>query len=198
MNKQEFIANLRKKLTGLPRQELESRLNFYKELIDDRIEEGVSEKEAVAAIGSVEKVASQIKEDFSITTMQNKKIKQTRQLKAWEIVLLVLGSPIWLSLLIAAFAVVISVYAVLWSLIISLWAVFASLACCAPCGILVGIIYAFIGNTFFGIALVGTSVICAGLSIFMFFGCLAATRGACLLIKKMASGIKNVFKKEIA
>ena len=38
------------------------------------------------------------------------KVKGRRQLKAWEIVLLALGSPIWISLLVAGFVVILSIY----------------------------------------------------------------------------------------
>ena len=55
--------------------------------------------------------------------------------RRWLIVLLALGSPIWLSLLIAAAAVVLSLYIVLWSLILSLWAVELSLAVAALAGV---------------------------------------------------------------
>ena len=52
MRKQEFLDLLRKKLAGLPREDVEERLAFYCEMIDDRTEECGSEEEAVAAIGS--------------------------------------------------------------------------------------------------------------------------------------------------
>ena len=49
MNKQEFLSQLRKGLAGLPQNDIEERLAFYGEMIDDRIEEGLSEEEAVSA-----------------------------------------------------------------------------------------------------------------------------------------------------
>ena len=48
MNKQEFLDALRERLSGLPSREVEDRLGFYGEIIDDRIEEGISEHDAVA------------------------------------------------------------------------------------------------------------------------------------------------------
>ena len=45
MNKQEFLAELRRGLSGLPRDDIEERLSFYGEMLDDRIEEGLSEEE---------------------------------------------------------------------------------------------------------------------------------------------------------
>ena len=56
MNKQEFLAGLQKGLSGLPQEDVEERLTFYGEMLDDRMEEGLSEEEAVAAAGSVEEI----------------------------------------------------------------------------------------------------------------------------------------------
>ena len=63
MRKQEFIYQLWKKLSDLPKEEVEERLSFYAEMIDDRMEEGLSEEEAVAAIGSTDEIAGQIVDD---------------------------------------------------------------------------------------------------------------------------------------
>ena len=40
MCKQDFLNALEAKLSGLPKKDIEERLNFYEEIIDDRIEEG--------------------------------------------------------------------------------------------------------------------------------------------------------------
>ena len=53
MNKQEFLSGLRKGLCGLPQDDIEERLSFYGEMIDGRIEEGLSEEEAVSEIGAL-------------------------------------------------------------------------------------------------------------------------------------------------
>ncbi len=199
MSKQEFLAGLRKGLSGLPRDDIEERLTFYNEMIEDRKEEGLSEEEAVSAVGSVDEIAAQIVADISLAKIAKEKIKPKRRLKAWEIVLLLLGSPIWLSLLFAAFAVSLSLYVALWSVIISMWVVFGSLIGCALGGIVAGTGFAFGGNGLTGIAMIGAGIVCAGLSIFLFYGCKVATKGTLLLTKKIALGIKNCFiKKEEA
>ena len=146
MSKQGFLAQLRKGLSGLPQEDIEERLTFYSEMIDDRIEEGLSEPEAVSAIGTVDDIITQILADTTITKLVKEKVKPKRTPKAWEIVLLVLGSPIWLSLLIVAFAIVLSLYATLWSVVISLWAVFGSLIGCSFGSMVAGLILACSGN----------------------------------------------------
>ena len=40
MRKLEFLAALNVKLSGLPKEEVKERTNFYSEMIDDRIEDG--------------------------------------------------------------------------------------------------------------------------------------------------------------
>ena len=45
MNKKEFLSSLNKKLSKFSKQEVKERLVFYSEMIDDRVEEGLSEEE---------------------------------------------------------------------------------------------------------------------------------------------------------
>lgn len=193
MKKHEFLDALRKKLGGIPKTELEERLRFYSEMIDDRIEDGMTEEVAVSDVGSVEEVATQIIADMPLSKLAKEKIKPKRRLAVWEIVLLAIGSPIWLSLAIAAVAVVLSLYVVLWSLALSLWAIFASLLACALGGVVAGAMFAISGSGAAGIAVIGGGVLCAGLAIFLFFGCRSATNGTVLFAKKIVLGIKKCF-----
>ena len=144
MRKQEFLAQLHKGLSGLPQSDIEERLAFYNEMIEDHIEEGLSEEEAVSAVGSVDEIVTQITADIPLTKTTKEKIKSNkpnRRLTAGEIILLVLGSPLWLSLGIAAIAVTLSLYISLWAVIVSLWAVFASVAACSIGGVLTCIFF---------------------------------------------------------
>ena len=196
MTKQEFITELRKKLCGLPEKDIDERIAFYIEMIDDRIEEGSTEADAVADIGSVDEIAAQIIADIPFTKIAKERIRPKKRLRAWEIVLLALGSPIWLSLTIAASAVILSLYVVIWSLAVSLWAIFASFVACAAGGASAGIVFIVVGSVFNGIAMIGAGIACAGLSIFMFFGSYFATKGIIILTKKIALGIKKCFVKK--
>ena len=121
MTKQEFIKKLNKKLSGLTRVEVKERLAFYSEMIDDRIEEGLSEGEAVSAVGDIDRIAMQIKNEGNLDTGSEREKK--KRLTAGETVLVIFASPIWIPLLLAALAVMASVYAVIWSVIIAAWAI---------------------------------------------------------------------------
>ena len=196
MTKREFLDELKKGLLGIPEEDITRSIEFYSEMIDDRIEDGKTEEEAVVEIGTVKEVVSQILSEIPISKLIKEKVKKRRKLGAFEIVLLVLGSPIWISLLAAAFAVILAVYVVIWSVIVSLWAVFASLAACALGGVVAGVIFICTGNLFSGLAMIAASLVCSGLSIFSFFGFKAATKGVLILTKKIVLGIKNCFVKK--
>lgn len=191
MTKQEFLSALQDGLRGLPLSDIDERVSFYAELIADSVEEGVSEEEAVAAIGSVEEIAAQIVADTPLTRLVSVKIQSNRRLSPLEIVLLVLGSPVWLSLLIAIVAVALSLCVVIWSVVVSLWSVFAGLAASAFGCLVGGIVFLCTGHTFSGLATIAAVLVCAGLSIFALYGCKAVTKGAVLLTKKMGLAIKK-------
>jgi uncharacterized membrane protein len=198
MTKIKFLLALHDKLSGLPQDDVEERLNFYSEMIEDRMEEGMPEEEAVAAVGSVDEIAAQIVGDIPLTKMVKEKIKHKHRLKAWEIVLLAVGSPIWFSLLIAFLSVVVSLYVSLWSVVISLWSVFVSLIACALYGVVAGAAFSLGENALSGLAMIGAGLICGGLSVFLFYGCKAVTKGTALLAAKTVRGMKKAFvKKEV-
>lgn len=193
MCKQEFLDALRKKLSGLPKQDIEEHIDFYSEIIDDRTEDGVTEKVAVSEIGSVDKTASRILSEIPLAKIVKEKIKQPHTTKVWIIALLALGSPIWLSLLIAAVSVYLSLYVVMWSLVISLWAIDVSFAAGSVAGVVSLFVFAFTGNLTGGLALLAAGIFCMGLSVFQFFACKAATKGCLWLTKKITLGIKYCF-----
>lgn len=193
MNKREFLARLREGLRGLPREDIEERVIFYSEMIDERLEEGLSEAEAVGKLGPVGDVVSQILADTPPAEPVREKTRPRGRARPWEIVLLVLGFPVWLPLLIAAFAVFLAAVIVLWALVVSLWAVDASLLGCVLGGAVSAAAFFLRGNGLTAAAMLSAGLCCAGLAIFCFFGCKAVTKGALWLTKKTASGVKHLF-----
>ena len=195
MRKEEFLAVLEESLSGLAAATVTEWLAFYGEMIDDKREDGCPEEEAVAQLGAVDAIAKEIIAQTPLVKIVGEKIKSQRRLGVLEIVLLVLGSPIWLSLAIAAVAVVLALYAVLWSVVVSLWAIFASLVGSALGLCVAGGAHIFGGNTATGFAMIGAALALGGIAVFAFFGCRAATKGILLLTKKSVFGIKKMFLK---
>lgn len=65
MNKKEFLKGLRKKLKTLKPAEIQKHLNDYEELLSDMMEDGLSEEDAIAEIGTPEQIAGEILDNAS-------------------------------------------------------------------------------------------------------------------------------------
>jgi uncharacterized membrane protein len=78
MNKQEFLKCLREGLAGLPQEDVERAIDFYEEMIDDRMEDGLTEEEAVASLGSLEEVIAKMAAE-----MPPLKKKKAMRLRWW-------------------------------------------------------------------------------------------------------------------
>ena len=95
MNKEQFLIELASALAGLPEEDIERSLEFYSEMIDDRIEDGLSEEEAVAALGSIDEIRAQIIKDTPLSRIVRECVKPTHKPGGFEIALLIIGFPIW-------------------------------------------------------------------------------------------------------
>ena len=193
MNKHEFTAALGARLTGFPKREAEERIAFYVEMIEDRMEEGLSEAAAVKAVGTVDAVAAQIMAEIPLSAMVKARIRPQHRLSWWEITLIGLGFPVWFSLLASLFAVAVSLWATLWSLVISLWAVFGSCAGGAVGGLCATCVLFFVGEPLGALMMLAATLAAAGVAILAFFGSLAATKGAACLTARLPRFIKLCF-----
>lgn len=196
MTKKEFLSEIEKGLCGLAQSDIEERVAFLCEMIDDRMEEGLSQEDAVAEMGSVNDVISQIIAETPLPKIVRERVRPKRRVSAWEIVLLAVGSPLWLALLIAALAVILSIYVVIWSVVISLWAIWVSLAAAAAGGVVCAAVLTFRGNVPAGLCVLGAGMICGGVAVLLFFGCKAVTKGVIWLSKKAVQGIKTLMLKK--
>lgn len=193
MNKREFLEQIRSGLCDLPEEDAAKYLDFYGEMIDDRMEDGLTEDEAVEALGSVDSITAQIREEHQLPENEPVPADKRRKLRAWQIVLLILGSPVWLPLVLAAGIILLAVFIVLWSVVITLYSVEASFAGVAVGGIAGSAVFLFSGEALQAAFLLGSGLICAGLAVLFFFVCNLAAKGVIILIKKTASGINRLF-----
>jgi uncharacterized membrane protein len=123
MNKQQFIDEIKLRVEGLPEEEVTKSIDYYSEMIDDRIEDGMTEEEAVEAVGTVDDAVKGILENIPLTKVIKAKTKPSRKLRVWEIVLLVIGSPIWFPLLVCAILLLVLFYCIIWIWVIAFFAV---------------------------------------------------------------------------
>ncbi|MBE7003841.1 MAG: DUF1700 domain-containing protein [Ruminococcaceae bacterium] len=198
MNKDQFLLALYDELRGLPIEDVERSIAYYREMIDERVEDGMSEEEAVAALGSVQEIAQQILAEMPISSLVRERVTGGRRsLPAWEIVLLVLGAPLWFSLGIAALSILFAVYVTIWSLVLVLYAIPVALAIAAV---------ACIGAIFFKAAfgtsqlllLGGGSMVCGGLAVALVILFNGVARGVARASRSIWLWVKSLFvRKEI-
>lgn len=189
MKKVDYLNELRKRLTGLPQEDIDDRVSFYGEMIDDRIEEGLSEEEAIESIGSIESIIAQTMSETPLTKLVKEKIRPKRDLKAWEIILLVLGAPLWIPVVLGAIICILALYFTIWVFIASVYvvdlclagSVFASLA-----GIFVYLKSLNVAGALFAF---GSGLAMAGLAIILLIGCIWLTK---CLIRFTGSGLLGV------
>lgn len=196
MNKQEFLTSLRARLNGLPQEDIDERINFYEEMINDRIDDGKSEEEAVADIGSVDQIVEEIAQDTPLTKLVREKIKPKRKLKAWEIVLLILGFPLWFPLLLTAVILAFVFYLLIWVLVIVCYSVELALAASSFAGLIAFVAYLANGN--FNLMSIGVAIMAGGGAVLFIFACYGATKATLKLSKAIMTKIKMLFinKKE--
>lgn len=198
MTKQEFLASLREGLRGLPPADIEERIAFYDEMIDDRMEEGLTEEEALAELESVESVIAQITAETPLVKLVKEKVRSERKRsgKGLTTVLLVLGAPIWVSLLIAAFAVALSLAAAAWSVVISLYAAALSLAVGGVAFVAFSVVYILRGNIPGAAFAVGAGLAAVGLGLLLFPACNALAKGLVKGMKKLVLGFKSLLMRK--
>ncbi len=169
MNKTEFLAGLSEQLHEFSQSEMEKSIAFYAEMIEDRIEDGMQEEEAVGAMGDLDEIVKEIKLATPLPMLVKAKIKPQHRLKTWEIVLIVLGFPLWFPLLAAFFMMVLAVYITVWSAVIALYAGVLAFVACGIAGI-VAAFMVFPQNIASGLFLLGASILSMGLGIFSLVG----------------------------
>ena len=196
MDKKEFLSALEARLAGLPEADRRSSLDFYAEMLDDLMEGGKTEQEAVASLGSVDAIAQEILMDTPLPKLIKAKMKPKRRMRAWEIVLIAVGSPVWFPILIALFAVALSLYITLWAVVLSLYAADLAFAVSAPAGIITAIALFVSGKPAAALLFLGAGLVLAGLTVLWLLLCNLTARGVWQLGKLTLRGIKACFVRK--
>jgi len=197
MTKREFLDDLKSRLSQLPPDEIGKRLAYYAELIDDMVEDGMDEAAAVAKLGDVSKIADDILREQPLPTLVKSRVRPSGGWTALDIVLLVLGFPVWFPILMAFLAVVLSVYVVIWSVVVVLFAVVFAIAA-SGLALIVGGIWDIISNPLTALMILGAGVALAGLAVFAFLGAVYAAKGLAKLTVLIAKGVKSLFIRKRA
>ena len=124
MNKTQFCALLGNKLKPyLSPKEMYKTLNFFEEMIDDRIDEGLSEEEAVSQLGDINIIVDQILDEHNIGKKQTKLVWRfiPRELGFINIVLLF---PVWITIFALGASLFIVILSIIFSIVLTIIAIF--------------------------------------------------------------------------
>ena len=197
MSKDAFIGELRHRMAGLPKEAVDRTVEYYSELIADSMEDGLSEEEAVSRLGSLDEIVANVVKDTPLPQIIETRIREKKAkrggIRAWEVILLVLGAPLWLPLLLAVLAVVLALYVALWAVVIALWAVVAAVILTGVVAVVAGIVELCQLHLPQGLVLLGGGLVCMGLCALLFLLMKLITVGTVKLCKLIWTGIKSLF-----
>lgn len=200
MNKQQFIDALTSRLAYLPLAETEKFIDFYIEAIDDRVEDGMSEEEAVAAMGSIDSVAHAIEAEIPLSTIVRERVKSSRARSegdgggsAWWIVLAILGSPIWLTVACVLGALVITVFAVALVLVVTAFAVLVVFAVTAVFMLVYSVSRLFAAGLSAALMCLGMALLLAGAGAALLWPCVMLAKLMVKLPLRFWHWIKGLF-----
>lgn len=124
MNKTQFCALLGNKLKPyLSPKEMYKTLNFFEEMINDRIDEGLSEEEAVSQLGDINIIVDQILDEHNIGKKQTKLVWRfiPREL---GFIITVLLLPAWITIFSLVASLFIVILSIIFSIVLSIIAIF--------------------------------------------------------------------------
>lgn len=110
MNRVEFIGILDVELAALKRVEREKFITYYEEIIDDYMENGFEEEAVIEKIGNPKIIAKNILSEQDTVDI---KVPLTNS-KVINMILLILGFPLWGSLLFAGLMLILSALILVW------------------------------------------------------------------------------------
>lgn len=164
MTKADFLQLLERALAQLPEEERRQNLEYYSELLDDMLEEGMTEAEATAKLGSPGQIAQSILQEMPLSKLVSTRMKPQSGWTPLAIILTVVGSPVWVPLLLAAAAVVLGLFVSIWALGLAAVAVVLGLAVIVVAAPIVAIRAAVLTLPL-GLILLGAGLVLLGLCV---------------------------------
>lgn len=193
MNKREYLDRLEDLLACLSKEQRAESLAFYEEMIDDRIEEGMTEEEAVAALDAPGVAAEAILDELPAVPRAVAKTRRKSRVLLWAAV--IVGSPIWLSLLVAFVIVAVTVYACIWILAACIWVVAAALVVAFPFSLLLAFWGVCAGNVPYALAQAGMGLVGLAFGALCFKGAWVASKQLVRLSRLWLAKVASPFVK---
>lgn len=168
MTKEMYLNTLDRLLKSMAGSERSKMLTYYSEMIDDRMEEGMTEEEAIHDMGSVGHLAQQILEQQPST-----KKELSTSAKVLIVILLVLGCPLWACILLmilclglTGILLILTGYILIWLIpVLSAMFMVAALVVCVFS--MIGAPFLFSSNSMLGVLQLGIGLMAGGLGVLL-------------------------------
>lgn len=196
MTRDEYLKELRFFIGKLPKEDRKRILEFYDELIDDKLEAGMTEEEILQEFGQPQALAQQIFQDNGQTYSPPNTSSRIIKISA-----IILGSPIWVSLLAAFLLVVFALFLALWAVVLAFWCCALAFCISGAGGIIgSGLMLFFTGNPAAAFFQLGACLVLVGLGILTWAGiykltllCAQLTKNSCVRLLHFFFGKKAEF-----
>ena len=206
MTKTEYISRLTELLSDLDQGYVSSSVQYYTEMIDDRIEDGLTEEEAINAIGSPEETAERIRSeapefdsnsssesDFepiqnNAPTTEAETITDKKSKKGLTVLA-------WILILVGIISAVFSFFCAPWAVVISAWAVSCGFIGIGVYFIVYSIIAFITAGAGTGLFCLGAGVLLTGISLFGIIGSKYLSKGVLYITKLIPCSIVKLFKE---
>ena len=194
MNRQEYIAELKRRLQKLPFDEIKKAVDYCEEYFDDAGVE--NEQRVIEELGSPANMAAQVLADFVVNdTVTANAPKKKPLTTVWLVILAVFASPVAFPIAIAlasvAMAVSVSIFAVAISLGVAGLAVAVSGLACLVIGFMLLVMHFPTG-----IAMLGCALVLLGLGGAMVMGVAYLAKVSFAgLARAMGKGLQRRMKK---
>lgn len=194
MTRDEFLIQLGELLACLPADQVEETKAFYAEAIADRMEDGMSEEEAVAAMGTPGEVAEATLDDLPAVPRAIARTRRRSTALLW--VLAIVGSPVWVPLLLAFVVMALAVYVCIWVLALCVWVIAAALGAVGAAALALVAAGVAVGHVPYVIAMLGCGLAFIGAALLVGAGAWAVSKQIARLSALWARKAASPFWKD--
>lgn len=75
----EFLGKIESRLSNLPNREVEKIISYYNESIEDKLDDGMTEEDAIKSFGTIDSIVSNIEEEISFNDVVKDKISNSNK-----------------------------------------------------------------------------------------------------------------------
>lgn len=192
MNKAEFLKELAADLHRMQDAEKNKFTNYYEEMIADYTENGISEEDAVKKIGDPKKIAEELLNEYDSIQI---KLPSTGS-KILNAALIIIGFPLWGSILLAVVLMILSAYILLWCI-----PFITGVGCI---GLFTSSLIGIIGSPFImargisaGIMQLGAGVALTGISILLGMVTIILSKKFVIITKNFSNRMISLFRRKV-